>query len=626
MATPGLSAVSSDTPEDRQDSSGVAVQPKYTKSASGALIPTASTVLSSPEEQGSILENMKNYVKQREAQQNSLLTALNLASIYGSGGAEGPWRALQAQQQQEDKQAAELFNMRQAIAQQKGAQELQQQFIKSNQAQGWLGAPAQGTDGGVQAGGGSNFIPDYMSKQFLDIAKTEGITAANKFKSQYLQDQAKQETTFLNTKASYDRDIGILNENGQYELINAIEARDRIKKGNAKLATVSPPTKDVTSSPISVDQLHQVVVKQESGGRKDVPTSAAGAVGPSQITPDTWKTYVDKGVIPKEFKIDNAENNLEASKLILGDLMKKHKNDYEKALAEYYGGPGAIDQYGNIKREVKPKEGVPGPTVGGYIDQVKARIDSMPTTKTAPSTFAEAKQTYEVEKSYQEAYGKEDIAKRKDFETESDPITTGRLIKQNQRMMDIVEKNPSVVGVFADPGIKNAVLSYMQGRQDMSREDLEDVIFKASAESTTDMNQRREVSRYLAEMAIRSRQMLKGQGQISDYEQRVIDRMAGSIKDPAELLYKTAKLVQARDKYLMAARELYDKQQWKRFSDFNKSEQAKALRNSYFDEVDSIYSSEPNFAAARIKRKSEPTSQEKAVRDIIAKQNKTKSE
>ena len=75
MATPGLSAVSSDTPEDRQDSSGVAVQPKYTKSASGALIPTASTVLSSPEEQGSILENMKNYVKQREAQQNSLLTA-----------------------------------------------------------------------------------------------------------------------------------------------------------------------------------------------------------------------------------------------------------------------------------------------------------------------------------------------------------------------------------------------------------------------------------------------------------------------------------------------------------------------------------------------------------------------
>ena len=317
MATPGLSAVSSDTPEDRQDSSGVAVQPKYTKSASGALIPTASTVLSSPEEQGSILENMKNYVKQREAQQNSLLTALNLASIYGSGGAEGPWRALQAQQQQEDKQAAELFNMRQAIAQQKGAQELQQQFIKSNQAQGWLGAPAQGTDGGVQAGGGSNFIPDYMSKQFLDIAKTEGITAANKFKSQYLQDQAKQETTFLNTKASYDRDIGILNENGQYELINAIEARDRIKKGNAKLATVSPPTKDVTSSPISVDQLHQVVVKQESGGRKDVPTSAAGAVGPSQITPDTWKTYVDKGVIPKEFKIDNAENNLEASKLIL---------------------------------------------------------------------------------------------------------------------------------------------------------------------------------------------------------------------------------------------------------------------------------------------------------------------
>ena len=171
MATPGLSAVSNDAPEDRQDSSGVAVQPKYTKSASGALIPTASTVLSSPEEQGSILENMKNYVKQREAQQNSLLTALNLASIYGSGGAEGPWRALQAQEEQGQKTAAEIFNMKQAIAQQRGAQATQQEFMKSNISQGWLGmpTPTEGgapATGGVQAGG-SGAVTNFMCPAFL---------------------------------------------------------------------------------------------------------------------------------------------------------------------------------------------------------------------------------------------------------------------------------------------------------------------------------------------------------------------------------------------------------------------------------------------------------------------------
>ena len=102
--------------------------------------------------------------------------------MYGSGGTEGPWRALQGAEEQQAKQAAEMFNMRQAIAQQRGAQATQQEFIKSNLAQGWLGSGTPTTGGAeLTAGGGSNFIPDYMAKQFFDIARTEGIPAANKF-------------------------------------------------------------------------------------------------------------------------------------------------------------------------------------------------------------------------------------------------------------------------------------------------------------------------------------------------------------------------------------------------------------------------------------------------------------
>ena len=635
MAIPGLSTVSQETPtEETQTSSGSAGVPQVvTKGPSGVnYLAPKNTLITDPSSQASILENMQKFIDEREKQKNSLLSALNYASLYGSGGAEGPWRALQGAEEQGNKAAAEIFNMRQAIAQQKSAQAMQQDFMKSNIQQGWLGMPTQPTEGGgggVQAGGGANFIPVRVAQQFFDLAKTEGIPAANKFKSQYITKQEELETQFLNNPESYKRTIGILNEKGDYEEINAIEARNRIKAGTAKLAPpdVAPAaaTTKTTGAVPSLEAIQTAITSKEWAGDKNkAPTSEAGAVGPAQITPETWDTYVAKGVIPKTFKIDNPDNNLEAGKLIIADLYKKHNGQPDKIAAEYYGGPGAIDKDGNIKRDITPKTGIRGPSVGGYIDDIANRLGTTPKEPKPDQNFAQKRQTYEVEKTYQEQLGKEDIAALKDFKSETNRLVVEKALRQNEDLMKIVSTNPTVVGTFADPGITNAVLSFLQGKRDMSREDLEGVIFKASANSTADMRDRQLAAKYLAEMAIRSRQLLKGSGQISDYEQKVLDRMTGSISDPAELLYKTAQIVRARDKYLLEAGKLHKSQEWKRFSDFEKDSRLEKLQDAYRDEIDSIYASEPDFTAKRIKRKTEVNSQEKRVQDIINKLNKPK--
>lgn len=645
MQTPGLSAVANPetTTEEKETSGGSAGVPQtVTKGPRGInYLSPKTTLVTDPTAQAGILENMQKFINEREKQQNSLLSALNYASLYGSGGAEGPWRALQAQEEQSNKTAAEIFNMKQAIAQQRSAQAVQQDFMKSNIQQGWLGMPTQPTEGGaqptggVQAGGGANFIPASVAQQFFDIAKTEGIPAANKFKSQYIQKQQELETQFLNTKASYERDIGIINESGQYELVNTIEARSRIKNGTAKLAPegfAKPTTATTTEGAPSLTAVQNAIAGQEWTGDKDkAPTSKAGAVGPSQITPDTWETYTNKGVIPKEFKIDNPDQNMEAGKLIIADLYKKHKGNVEKIAAEYYGGPGAIDKDGTIKKDVAPKAGVEGPNIGEYIDQVKNRIGGETVTEKKPTTYAETKRQFELET--EEA--KQDIAsgiKRRDewlAETKLTDLADQRAI--NRRVVDMVKNNPNITGVFADPGVKNAILNAAQEGLftplgHIAIKNLEDTIFTALADNVTDVSERRELASYLARNELKASRLIQGQGQVSNDERDVLRRMSGSIKDPAELIYKRARVMDKRNEFDQATRQLYEKKGMRSLGTLTKDPQYQALLKAYEKDLDTVYNEKVSFSGARAKQSGPASPHPKDIQDILNRNKQPKKE
>jgi len=642
MAVPGLSTVSTDTPpvEEKETSAGGMPQ-TVTKGPRGVnYLAPKTTLVTDPESQTSILENMQKFITERERQQNSLLSALNYASLYGSGGAEGPWRALQSAEEQGNKTAAEIFNMKQAIAQQRGAQATQQDFMKSNVSQGWLGmpAPTEGgapAQGGVQAGGGSNFIPKDVASQFLDIAKTEGIPAANKFKSQYIQKQQELETQFLNNKASYERDIGIINEEGEYELINAIEARDRIKKGVAKLAPESvakPTTKTTTTTTAttattagkpSLAAVQNAISGQEWSGDKDkAPTSKAGAVGPSQITPDTWDTYVSKGIIPKSWKINDPDLNMEAGKLIVSELYKKYDGNVEKIAAEYYGGPGAIDKDGNIKTQVGPKKGIPGPNIGEYVDQVKARIEPTTPEEKKPTTYAGAKREFELGTEASKQDIASDIKKRDEWltETKLPDLADQRAI--NRRVVKLVNENPNVTGVLANPGVKNAILNAAQeglttplGK--VSVHNLEETIFTALADSVIDTSQRRELASYLARNELKASRLIQGQGQVSEQEREVLRRMSGSIKDPAELIYKRARIMDKRNEFDQATRQLYEKKGMRSLSALQKDPQYQALLKAYEKDLDTVYNEKVEFSANRVKRQTPYSEHPKDIQDIL---------
>ena len=156
--------------------------------------------------------------------------------------------------------------------------------------------------------------------------------------------------------------------------------------------------------------------------------------------------------ISKDWDINNDEQNIKAGNAILSDLYGKHKGAHDKVLAEYYGGPGAMDEKGNIRTDVGPREGVPGPNIGGYIDQVTKRIEATPIVRTIPTTIAEKKRAFDIETEATKQDIASDIKERDEWKksTELKELASNRAI--NARTIDLVKSNPNITGILAEIG------------------------------------------------------------------------------------------------------------------------------------------------------------------------------
>lgn len=127
----------------------------------------------------------------------------------------------------------------------------------------------------------------------------------------------------------------------------------------------------------SVEDVQNMVYGQESsyGKAKTNEPNYAGAVGPMQITADTWAGAKKKGIISQEYDINNPEHNKAGGNALIADAYQRHGGDADKVLAEYYGGGGAIKN-GNIQYENRDLKNPKAPTVGEYINQAKNRFEN----------------------------------------------------------------------------------------------------------------------------------------------------------------------------------------------------------------------------------------------------------
>jgi hypothetical protein len=108
-----------------------------------------------------LLENMQRLIDEREAQKNSIYSALREASAWGSGGVQGPGAMLLQQQRQREEEDATTFGMKSQLSQARMAQQQAQNdadFIKNA-----LGGGGAGVGSGGTGTAGAQYSPEAIT-------------------------------------------------------------------------------------------------------------------------------------------------------------------------------------------------------------------------------------------------------------------------------------------------------------------------------------------------------------------------------------------------------------------------------------------------------------------------------
>lgn len=172
-------------------------------------------------------------------------------------------------------------------------------------------------------------------------------------------------------------------------------------QSNAETARLSrgaaPEAQGPLDGPIEFDDLAHAVYGQESNYGRDPRANtinSSGAVGPMQVTADTFEGLKRNGVIPAHYEHTNPQHNMEAGRALLRTDLDRFGGDPRKALAAYYSGPKAVNADGTI-RDLRDPRNPNAPTTLQYVDQVLARVGrsapAQPSTATpgvAPASSA----------------------------------------------------------------------------------------------------------------------------------------------------------------------------------------------------------------------------------------------
>lgn len=159
----------------------------------------------------STLENMQKLLEEKQAQQQGFQERLRDAKAWftGMGGTQA--QALQGRTQEREQQAADIFNMQNAIAQYKAQQQRAQDFQKRmgpSFGTGVVGLPEQGGQPGVQGGtttAGGVVMPPKSDPMYnaLETAYRSGDEATfNKLYGEWAKKQSE-------IKTSYDYNVGL---------------------------------------------------------------------------------------------------------------------------------------------------------------------------------------------------------------------------------------------------------------------------------------------------------------------------------------------------------------------------------------------------------------------------------
>ena len=557
------------------DEGGSTASVPVTTAKSKTGVTPAGTTSLGPEQTESILANMQALIDKRTGPMSTFLGGLQRASAWGAGGEQGPSAALTALDRQRMLEEQDTMGMQEKMAAFRAAQA---------QAKSDAERVAKFSTPGGDGSSAMQLSPEAKARFDLERNPTKQLAIINEDLKTRGAKRAEAEFNPASMKAEeyvYVRNprTGDI-EPKQVSLFDYMELQKQglivseadMLSGKAKKPSPTAPTTAPTTaagpakpssyletpaakiaskigtttgdfSPDEIDRLRVV----ESGKDQFALNKDSKAMGPYQFLPETVQDLHKRGI---KFNPFDAE---EARTVATNELnrLTKQLGSKELALAAY-GGHSQKDPTGYIgKILVAPAGAVTTPPAPGVV-KPQATISEIKAEK----QFQE-----DYNKGVAEGLSKENATALAKFKTDTNKFSISEDLVTAKRIQDLVKNNPSITGVMQNEGLMPAIAKILEGGVgNFGIKEIDEAIFLSKADtSRLSIAERNELITYLARIELKAASLIKGQGQITEGEREILKRASSSIKDPAEAIYKKAKMLEALAKKHDEMREIYAK-------------------------------------------------------------------
>lgn len=555
----------------------------------------------------SILEDMERIYQQRLAAQSPFQDWIK--DVLAWGGTEKPGTTLETvrrrSQEKEDREA-ELFQMRSQIA----AAKAQQQQL-ANQAGYLRNLVSSGQAGTPGATSMSQLPPDVIQaiQEKLGPSGMGDVAGAQAILDNYRKTKMGEEIKFITNPATYARNVEIVLPDGRIEIVDPLTARRMAESGQGVIVPSSP-----TAAPGQVSAPPAPAMPTAAGAPAPAMPTAAGA--PAVLPPLPAGAPVAEAPPPLPVA-ETVPVSKTADEFRFENLTEEQITGLEKQMLsmgvnprDIFRRPGAAEDFNRRPLEIRQRafaaatEGASAIPTSGQAPAAPAQIAQAPTPQPRP-TLPEARARLEAEKEERKGMAEREAKQFEAFLTATEaPVAIDRA-ETAREIIDITKQRPQIVGILQNQGVASALATLLQsgvsisGGHSVGMKDLDEAIFRARpGTKPEDIAARDRLRTLLEKTAFHLSTIIKGQGQVTEFERTLLQQVAGSIRSTPENIIKIQQSLMARAELDQKLGEMYSgRAAGMTYSQFKATDQYKNAVKAYEDRLRQIQKEKVTFPA-----------------------------
>lgn len=519
----------------------------------------------------SILEQMEALYQKKLQEGRGLLSGLKDAAALSMAARPGGSSAyLQQREQQKADRAADLFNIRAQMAQYKAAQEAQQRFETERGELLGTTPPAAGTAPTTAGGMGI----DLTSDERLALSRARTREEFNKLLNSFVTERTKARLQPSAQEAKYEVQYYDDNGNVVYNVVD-LPTKQRLER-SGRLVDVSAP---------------------RTAPKAAAPAPAAPAPAPTTAAPEAKKTsgqYLFEDISPEmltnmEKFIQSRDPNFNVSRLSSPSAKESFNAmplDKRKRLFE-----GISDEQPAMKLASAE---LPAPLEKPEAPEMPAGEPTQIAQAAGIPTIPQQRTRLEVEKQSRLEEAKEQAQKFREFLTAIDPPVAADRASTAQEIIDLTKSRPDMVGILQKPGIGPAIAELLvsgisaPGGHSVAMKGLEEALVRAfPGTRKEDLEVRDRLRTLLEKTAFHMSNIIKGQGQVTEFERILLQQVAGSIRSAPGNLIKIQEGLLARANLDQKLGEMYNRSGLT-YGEFKKTKEYTSAVKEYENKLKSI--------------------------------------